>query len=42
LSGAAIGVAAFGVPFFAGGGLKTAYDLGLYAGFRNRRAEHET
>jgi MFS family permease len=42
VSGAAIGVAAFGVPFFAGGGLKTAYDLGLYAGFRNRRAEHET
>jgi predicted MFS family arabinose efflux permease len=42
LSGAAIGVAAFGVPFFAGGGLKVVYDLGLYAGFRNRRAEHET
>jgi MFS family permease len=42
LSGAAIGLAQFGVPFFAGGGLKAVYDLGLYAGFRNRRAEHET
>ncbi len=42
LSGLAIGLAAFGVPFFAGGGLKVVYDLGLYAGFRNRRAEHET
>ena len=42
VSGAAIGLAAFGVPFFAGGGLKVVYDLGLYAGFRNRRAEHET
>lgn len=42
LSGAAIGLAAFGLPFFAGGGLKVVYDLGLYAGYRNRRAEHET
>ena len=42
LSGAAIGLSAFGVPFFAGGGLKVVYDLGLYAGYRNRRAEHET
>lgn len=42
ISGAAIGLAAFGVPFFAGGGLKAVYDLGLYAGYRNRRAEHET
>jgi MFS family permease len=42
LSGAAIGLSAFGVPFFAAGGLKVLYDLGLYAGFRNRRAEHET
>lgn len=41
LSALAIGLAAFGVPFFAGGGLKVVYDLGLYAGFRNRRAEHE-
>ncbi|HET9782687.1 MAG TPA: MFS transporter [Candidatus Dormibacteraeota bacterium] len=42
LSGAAIGLAAFGVPFFAGGSLKVVYDVALYAGFRNRRAEHET
>ena len=42
LSSVAIGLAAFGFPFFAGGGLKTVYDLALYAGFRNRRAEHET
>ena len=42
VSGAAIGLAAFGVPFWAGGGLKAVYDLGLYAGFRNRRAGHET
>jgi MFS family permease len=41
VSGAAIGLAAFGVPFFAGGGLKVVYDLGLFAGFRNRRAQHE-
>jgi MFS family permease len=41
LAGAAIGVAAFGVPFFAAGGLKIMYDIGLFAGFRNRRAEHE-
>ena len=42
LSGLAIGLAAFGVPFFAGGGLKLVYDLALYAGFRNRPAAHET
>jgi MFS family permease len=41
LSGLAIQAALFGVPFFAGGALKIAYDLGLYAGFRSRRAEHE-
>ena len=41
LAGAAIGVAAFGLPFFAAGGLKIVYDIGLFAGFRNRRAEHE-
>src|ERR1700674_1678482 len=41
LAGVAIGAAAFGFPFFAGGGLKAVYDLALYAGFRNRRAEHE-
>jgi hypothetical protein len=42
LAGVAIGAAAFGVPFFAGGGLKAIYDLALYAGFRNRRADHES
>jgi MFS family permease len=41
LAGIAIGAAAFGVPFIAGGGLKIVYDLALFAGFRNRRAEHE-
>ncbi len=42
LAGVAIAAAAYGVPFFAGGGLKVVYDLALFAGFRNRRAEHET
>ena len=42
LAGIAIGAAAFGVPFYAGGGLKIVYDLALFAGFRRRRAEHET
>jgi hypothetical protein len=32
LSGLAIQVAAFEVPFFLGGGLKIAYDLALYPG----------
>lgn len=41
LSGIAIGAAAFGLPFYAGGGLKIGYDLALFAAFRNRRAEHE-
>jgi len=41
LSGLAIGAAAFGLPFFAGGGLKILYDLALFRGFRHRRAEHE-
>jgi MFS family permease len=41
LAGIAIGVAAFGVPFFAAGGLKIVYDLALFKAFRNRRAEHE-
>jgi MFS family permease len=41
LAGVAIGAAAFGAPFFAGGALKIVYDLGLYAGFRNRPAAHE-
>jgi MFS family permease len=42
LSGLAIGAAAFGLPFFAGGGLKIVYDVALYRGFRHRPAEHET
>lgn len=41
LAGAAIQSAAFGLPFFLGGALKIVYDLGLYRGFRTRRAEHE-
>jgi MFS family permease len=41
IAGIAIGAASFGLPFFAGGGVKIVYDLALYAGFRNRRAEHE-
>ena len=38
LAGVAIGAAAFGLPFFAGGGLKIAYDLALYGAYRNRPA----
>jgi MFS family permease len=41
LAGIAIGAASFGLPFFAGGGLKIVYDLALFGGFRNRRADHE-
>jgi hypothetical protein len=41
LAGIAIGAASFGIPFFAGGGLKIIYDVALFAGFRNRRAAHE-
>ena len=41
LAGIAIGAAAFAFPFLAGGGLKVVYDLALFAGFRNRPAEHE-
>ncbi|TMF08070.1 MAG: MFS transporter [Chloroflexi bacterium] len=41
LSGVAIGAAVFGLPFYAGGGLKIGYDLALFAAFRNRRADHE-
>ena len=41
LAGVAIGAASFGVPFFAGGGIKIAYDLALYLGFRDRPAAHE-
>lgn len=41
LSGLAIGASAFGLPFFAGGGLKIVYDLALFRGFRQRPADHE-
>ena len=41
LAGQAIQSAAFGLPFFLAGGLKIAYDLALYAGFRARKADHE-
>jgi MFS family permease len=41
LAGIAIGAAAFGLPFFVGGGLKIVYDLALFGWFRNRPAEHE-
>jgi MFS family permease len=37
LAGIAIQAAAFGVPFFAGGGLKIAYDVSLYTLALNRR-----
>jgi MFS family permease len=39
LAGIAIGAASFGIPFYAAGGLKIVYDVALFAGFRNRRAE---
>ena len=42
LAGAAIQAARLGLPFIVGGGVKAAYDLMLYAAFRNRKAEHET
>jgi MFS family permease len=41
ISGLAIQSAAFGLPFLLGGALKIAYDLGLYAAFVRRPAEHE-
>jgi MFS family permease len=41
LAGAAIQAAAFGLPFWLGGAMKVVYDLALYAGFRQRKAEHE-
>jgi len=37
LAGIAIQAAAFGLPFFAGGGLKIAYDVSLYTLAFNRR-----
>jgi MFS family permease len=41
LAGAAIGAAAYGLPFFLGGSVKIVYDVLLYAGYRRRPAEHE-
>lgn len=39
LAGIAIGAASFGIPFYAAGGLKIVYDVALFVGFRDRRAE---
>ncbi len=41
LAGYAFSVAALGVPFFVAGALKVAYDLLVYAGFRNVRPPEE-
>jgi MFS family permease len=41
VTGIAIQAAAFGVPFFAGGGIKILYDLTLWVGFRRRLGDHE-
>jgi MFS family permease len=41
LAGLAIQTAAFAAPFVVAGVAKIAYDLMLYAGYRNRRADHE-
>ena len=41
LAGIAVASGAFGLPFFAGGGLKIIYDIALFGWFRNRPAEHE-
>jgi MFS family permease len=41
LAGLAIAAGAFALPFYLGGGLKIVYDLGLFAAFRRRPAEHE-
>ena len=42
LAGLAIQASSFGAPFFIAGGLKIAYDIGLYAAFSRRPAEHES
>lgn len=42
LAGVAIQAASLGTPFFVAGALKIAYDLGLYAGFSRRPADHES
>ena len=41
ISGLAIQLASFALPFVVGGGLKAIYDVGLYIGYRSRPAEHE-
>jgi MFS family permease len=41
VTGIAIQAAALGLPFFAGGGIKSLYDLALWAGFRHRFGDHE-
>ena len=41
IAGFAIQAAAFGLPFFLGGGAKVGYDVALYGGFRNLRGDHE-
>ena len=42
LARAVIQTASRGLPFFVGGGVKIICDLALYAGFRARKAEHDT
>ena len=41
VTGLAIQAAVLGLPFFAGGAIKIAYDLALWAGFRRRLGDHE-
>lgn len=41
LAGVAIQAMALATPFLVAGGLKTTYDLALYAGFRSRPGDHE-
>lgn len=41
IAGLAIQSMAFAFPFFLAASAQVIYDVGLYAGFRNRRGEHE-
>jgi MFS family permease len=41
IAGAAIQSAALGLPFFLAGGVKAAYDIALYHGYRRRFGDHE-
>jgi MFS family permease len=41
MAGFALQIAAFGAPFWIGGGLKILYDVALYAGFRALKPEDE-